>query len=413
MPLTPRKVDQRPATAPAALKSTVSSSPLEVTTGKTVSPADSMKTIDTGYSSASSAFSDNITFREDLHSRSSMHSEPSPRSPIEAWKSVEKLDFDDSLARNCPSIQQFRNFESPRQRVHIESPRLKLGSQSPRQDSSIVSPRIKSPRKMEKSIAKQKHKEKDSVVIDEHVPIPVMEHSKPKTINVGAIGRISLLESISEAQYWEEKCQSRMETESIASESTDSGVSENVDDNYLCETPRCADEHRGQTDELDVDFNSKPIDTFKKQASQYNDNPDSFDIHAGDNRRYPSAVQRLIKDRKSKSKKLKRPTNPQQLRTGNDNQTISNTTHKKSVRVTSAGSRFTNTTSTKIQYSAEENSSSDLEKVGKRVAVMEPKSDTSKESSATASSKHKMRRLLHRFDGEIAPKHFKSCLSKA
>lgn len=40
--------------------------------------------------------------------------------------------------------------------------------------------------------------------VDEVAPMPYMDHSKPKVISVGSIGKISLLESISEAKYWEE-----------------------------------------------------------------------------------------------------------------------------------------------------------------------------------------------------------------
>ena len=36
------------------------------------------------------------------------------------------------------------------------------------------------------------------------IPIPYMDHSKPKVVSVGSIGKISLLESISESKYWED-----------------------------------------------------------------------------------------------------------------------------------------------------------------------------------------------------------------
>lgn len=40
--------------------------------------------------------------------------------------------------------------------------------------------------------------------VDDMTPTPHMDHSKPKIVSVGSIGKISLLESISEAKFWEE-----------------------------------------------------------------------------------------------------------------------------------------------------------------------------------------------------------------
>lgn len=40
--------------------------------------------------------------------------------------------------------------------------------------------------------------------IEDIAPMPYMEHSKPKFVSVGSIGKVSLLESITEAKYWED-----------------------------------------------------------------------------------------------------------------------------------------------------------------------------------------------------------------
>ncbi|XP_060583678.1 uncharacterized protein LOC132739879 isoform X2 [Ruditapes philippinarum] len=40
--------------------------------------------------------------------------------------------------------------------------------------------------------------------IEDVAPMPYMDHSKPKIVSVGSIGKISLLESISEAKFWED-----------------------------------------------------------------------------------------------------------------------------------------------------------------------------------------------------------------
>lgn len=40
--------------------------------------------------------------------------------------------------------------------------------------------------------------------VEDIAPMPYMDHSKPKVISVGSIGKISLLESISEAKFWED-----------------------------------------------------------------------------------------------------------------------------------------------------------------------------------------------------------------
>ena len=40
--------------------------------------------------------------------------------------------------------------------------------------------------------------------VQDLIPMPYMDHSKPKVVSVGSIGKISLLESISESKYWED-----------------------------------------------------------------------------------------------------------------------------------------------------------------------------------------------------------------
>ena len=44
---------------------------------------------------------------------------------------------------------------------------------------------------------------RQDVAIEDIAPMPYMDHSKPRLVSVGSIGKISLLESISEAKYWE------------------------------------------------------------------------------------------------------------------------------------------------------------------------------------------------------------------
>lgn len=45
--------------------------------------------------------------------------------------------------------------------------------------------------------------------VDDIAPMPYMDHSKPRVVSVGSIGKISLLESISEAKFWEDMAQDK------------------------------------------------------------------------------------------------------------------------------------------------------------------------------------------------------------
>ncbi|CAC5424944.1 unnamed protein product [Mytilus coruscus] len=66
-------------------------------------------------------------------------------------------------------------------------------------EDDIPSPGIMSPRNPEIYT-----KPKKEIIDIENLPVPHLEHSKPKTVSVGAIGKISLLESITESRFWED-----------------------------------------------------------------------------------------------------------------------------------------------------------------------------------------------------------------
>ncbi|KAL3842451.1 hypothetical protein ACJMK2_020465 [Sinanodonta woodiana] len=58
----------------------------------------------------------------------------------------------------------------------------------------------------EKTITKLKQSldYKDKVSVETPVPVPYMEHSKPKVVSIGNIGKVKLLENISESRFWED-----------------------------------------------------------------------------------------------------------------------------------------------------------------------------------------------------------------
>ena len=77
------------------------------------------------------------------------------------------------------------------------------------------------------------------------IPTPYMDHSKPKVVSVGSIGKISLLESISESKYWEDilleeiarrKEEQNGNTYSSGSDSAYSDVDSNENFEHLKET---------------------------------------------------------------------------------------------------------------------------------------------------------------------------------
>lgn len=78
--------------------------------------------------------------------------------------------------------------------------------------------------------------------IADSVPMPYMDHSKPKVVSVGSIGKISLLESISESKYWEDvlleelakrQAEQNPDLSDSSSDSAYSDVDSNEDFEYL------------------------------------------------------------------------------------------------------------------------------------------------------------------------------------
>ena len=91
------------------------------------------------------------------------------------------------------------------------SDKVKLMKLIDSNDKVISKPRAKSAQKqaVDNSLAQEIQPRSvsadgDRKCLDELVPMPYMDHSRPKVVSVGSIGKISLLESISEAKYWED-----------------------------------------------------------------------------------------------------------------------------------------------------------------------------------------------------------------
>lgn len=69
--------------------------------------------------------------------------------------------------------------------------------------------------------------------VEEIAPVPYMDHSKAKIVSVGSMGKVSILESITEAKYWEDLAleQQKKRREDIAEKIGDYEATENDENN--------------------------------------------------------------------------------------------------------------------------------------------------------------------------------------
>ena len=101
-------------------------------------------------------------------------------------------------------------------------------------DDDIPSPDILSPRMPEPTIYTKVKKPKDLIDI-ENLPVPHLEHSKPKMVSVGAIGKISLLESITESTFWEDMIEETYRSSKVDEVSVEEDMNVNSRENELAD----------------------------------------------------------------------------------------------------------------------------------------------------------------------------------
>ena len=90
-----------------------------------------------------------------------------------------------------------------------------------------------SARKTVKQRAKSAPGERTPRGPEDIAPVPYMEHSKPVTVRVGSIGKVSLLESITEARFWENFIQDsidrKLPAEKLQHPSVDKGETSEIE----------------------------------------------------------------------------------------------------------------------------------------------------------------------------------------
>ena len=177
---------ERPNTAPAIMQNSALEDEEEDLEDKNLPHVESQNTVDTGYESC-----------EDKSQPSSKAS----LAPSQAWSS--EVDSVYSKSSVDSHLSPEAEYEGP------------VGSSKSTEDKDVIS--LKPPDNQSQGsyvkniqdyggkdnakVLKVPKKEKISV---DSAPVPQMQHSKPKVVAVGGIGKISLLESISELQQWEE-----------------------------------------------------------------------------------------------------------------------------------------------------------------------------------------------------------------
>lgn len=153
---------------------------------------DSLTTIDAGYESC-----------EDKSKPSSKTS----LTPSQAWSSEEDSVISKSSGDSYPSpearydeVNETSKSSEDRDMIQLK-PSDSKGLKSPTKTIQEFQGKPSNTSQESAKILMVPKKEKISV---DSVPVPQMQHSKPKVVAVGGIGKISLLESISELQQWEE-----------------------------------------------------------------------------------------------------------------------------------------------------------------------------------------------------------------
>ncbi|XP_061166815.1 dynamin-binding protein-like [Saccostrea echinata] len=197
----------RPNTAPAVMQNSVEvEEQEEISEEKDLYHTESILTVDTGYESC-----------EDK----SLPSSKASLTPSQAWGSegdsiVSKSPIESHLPPEAENEEMFVTSRSTEDYDMIQLKPNERDQVSPTRKVQDTSERVSSVSLDSAKILVVPKKEKISI---DSAPIPQMQHSKPKVVAVGGIGKISLLESISELKQWEEETEERKDLDSVRPES--------------------------------------------------------------------------------------------------------------------------------------------------------------------------------------------------
>lgn len=201
------KTTKRPLTAPSSRDSVVVENQEEITD---VSPTDSNKTVDTGYGSGEEKLENEVCDKTETENE-----EPKP---LMAWKSETNL-LDERLFLNLENMNKKETTKQDKRRNTYAEGEIQTKNVNTKETNRQEARRNtfaegENRTKKSKSSAKEKHQNENSFMVqamknfnevfENDVPIPQMEHAEPKMVNVGGIGTISLLESITEAKSLED-----------------------------------------------------------------------------------------------------------------------------------------------------------------------------------------------------------------
>ena len=186
-------------------------------------PTDSSHTADTGYGSNEERLVDGATPtlkgisgpHSDTDSAygsksplSTMRSSPMGSSPMGSVTPYEIRSAKDQPYSNDNITLHEKIFQSENDRSKSHEVEDDVDEEAERLSETSIGEKIvqmSRPHSQNKyEIIRRKAAKPKEIISVDNAPVPQMTHSKPKVVAVGGIGKISLLEDISESQYWEE-----------------------------------------------------------------------------------------------------------------------------------------------------------------------------------------------------------------
>jgi hypothetical protein len=194
----------RPNTAPAIMQNPAVEEPEEeLTEEKDLHPTESVHTVDTGYESCDDK---------------SLPSSKTSLTPTQAWGSevdsiVSKSSMDSQLPVEADFEEMAVTLRSTEDYDTMQSKKMDKGHMSPTRKVQEINERAGNV--CQDGAAKVIVVPKKEKISIDTVPVPQMQHSKPKVVAVGGIGKISLLESISEVQQWEDDMEEEEEKDDL------------------------------------------------------------------------------------------------------------------------------------------------------------------------------------------------------
>ncbi|VDI13225.1 Hypothetical predicted protein [Mytilus galloprovincialis] len=172
-------------------------------------------------------------------------------------KSPPALEFTFTSVLNKSDEHDFNSVEQDLNSVEVKT------NKSAWFEDDIPSPGVMSPRNPEIYT-----KPKKEIIDIENLPVPHLEHSKPKTIAVGAIGKISLLESITESRFWEDAVEESYRTRKSDDVFVNDDLNVNLKETELADLKEedCDDDVSNDSGVAGFSKNCKPKNLAKKKS---------------------------------------------------------------------------------------------------------------------------------------------------